>query len=277
MFYFTSSYAKEGEEPLCKIGNFALSPSQQPVPLIGFGENIIESNQIQIYLSGDAYIGKKKHSIDLIPSVLYGITDRFSVFFNVPIAASYMENQNRSAGLEDLFLQFEYAIYTKNSSCSSDQITIVANVSFPTGSSQKSPATGFGAVAYFIGATYNRTWVNWFVFTAYGAELPMSHHETQFGHQFLYQFGFGRNITNAWGWIFAAMTEIDGTFYTRNRIYGNIDPNSGGNIIYLFPSFWASSQEWVIQLGLGYAVQQNLFGDQKRSEWLSAFKVARTF
>lgn len=259
------------------VGNFALAPSQQPGPLIGFGENIIGRNQIQVFLFGDDYVGKKKHFIDLIPGILYGITDNLSVFFNVPVAAAYKLNQNHSSGFEDLFLQFEYAIYTKESSHSSDQVTIVANASFPTGSSLKIPPTGFGTIAYFVGLTYNRTWINWFVFTSYGAELPMSHHGTQFGNQYLYQFGFGRNITNVDGWILAWMVEIDGTFSECNRIQGSIDRNSGGNVIYITPSLWASSKDWILQFGLGYAVQQTLSGNQTNNDALISLNFGRTF
>jgi hypothetical protein len=174
-------------------------------------------------------------------------------------------------------LQFEYAIYARASSCSSDQVTLVANASFPTGSGRKNPPTGFGAMGYFGGVTYNRTWPDWFCFTSYGTEWPAPHHGTRFGNQFLYQFGFGRNIVDTKNWVFAWIAEIDGTFSARNKIHGKTDPNSGGNVVYLTPSLWASSEDWIFQLGTGYAVQQNLFGNQKRSEWLLAFDVRRTF
>lgn len=265
----------QGREMPCNTGNFALPVSQQPGPLIGFGENIIDRNQVQLFLFGDAFLGQKKHFIDLIPSILYGITKDFSVFFNVPVAASYQADGHRSSGLEDIFLQFEYAVYTKQSDCSSDQVTVVVNASFPTGSSHKNPPTGFGSMGYFIGTTYNRTWEKWFCFTSYGAQLTTSHHGTRFGNQYLYQAGFGRDFANAYGWLFAWMVEIDGTFAKRNKINGTIDPNSGGNAVYLNPSFWASSKKWIMQLGLGYAVQQNLFGAQTRDGYLLAFNIGR--
>src|SRR5690348_15771142 len=120
---------KESEEPSCKIGNFALSASQQPGPFISFGENIIDRNEIQLFLFGNDLIGKEKHFIDAVPGILYGITDDFSVFFNVPIAVSYKDGHH-SSGFGDMFLQFEYAVYSDTHSCSSDQVTIVANASF---------------------------------------------------------------------------------------------------------------------------------------------------
>jgi hypothetical protein len=277
LFFSFPIYGKEEDKPHCNVGNFALPPSQQPSPLISFGENIIDRNEVQVFLFGDDYLGKDKYFVDLVPGILYGITNQFSVFFNIPVAVTYKSDESHSSGLEDLFLQFEYAIYTRVSSCSSDQATIVVNASFPTGSSRKNPSTGFGAVGYFIGATYNRTWENWFCFTSYGAELPMSHHGTQFGNQFQYQFGFGRNITNTKGWMFAWMAEIDGTFSTRNHIHGSIDPNSGGNVIYLTPSLWISSKNLILQLGIGYAIEQNLFGQQTQDKYLFAFNFGRMF
>jgi len=261
----------------CTTGNFSLPFSQQPSPLLSFGENILGRNQAQVLFFGDDFIDEDQHFVDLIPQILYGITDSFSVFFNLPIAASYKANQNHSSGLEDLFVQFEYALFTGQYPCAVDQVTLVFNTSFPTGSTQKKPTTGFGAVAYFVGTTYNRTWENWYVFTSYGAELPMSHQGTQFGNQFLYQFGFGRNIATPKGWILAWMTEITGTFSARNQIQGKTDPNSGGNVVYLTPSFWASSTDWILQIGFGFAVQQNLFGIQNRDKYLLGFNFVRTF
>src|SRR6185295_15751257 len=82
---------KEEEHPNCKIGNFALPTLQQPSPFISFGQNILDRNELALFLFGDDFIGKEKHFIDGIPEILYGITDDFSVFFTVPIAVSYKE------------------------------------------------------------------------------------------------------------------------------------------------------------------------------------------
>lgn len=274
---FSEIHGDESEEPKCKEGNFSLNASQQPGPLIAFGQYIIPKHQLQLILFGDAYIGQKQHFTDLVPRVLYGITDKFSVLYSVPFAPTNQVSGYRSSGIEDVFVQFEYAIYNRDKQCSSDQITIVANVAFPTGSSHKNPPTGFGAMSYFIGTTYNHAWVNWWLFTSFGAELPTAHHGTRFGNQYLYEAGVGRNIFFKKGWIFAWLVEADGIFYERNKIHGEIDHDSGGNVIYLVPSLWASSLDWVFQFGAGYAVQQNLFGSQNREEYLFSFNIQRSF
>src|SRR5579871_852822 len=182
LFFIIYSSLLQGEETVCTQGNFALPPSQRPGPLIAFGENIIDRNEVQLVLSGDDYIGKQKHFIDLSPGIIYGITDRFAIFFSVPIAVGYRQGDHHSSGLEDMLLQLEYGIYERESSCLNEQISIVANATFPTGSTHKDPSTGFGAMGYFIGATYNRTWTRWIIFTSYGAQFPTAHHRTKFGN-----------------------------------------------------------------------------------------------
>jgi len=276
LFLFTiSCEASTNQEPP-KMGNFALPNSQQPGPLIGFGENILVKNETQLFLFADDYAGVNKHFIDFIPSILYGITDNLSLFINVPYAVSFQLNQQKSTGLEDAFAQLEYAFYNKSTATFVDQATIVANVAIPTGSAQKLPPTGDGSPSIFLGTTFNRTYVNWFVFGSPGATFTTANNGTKIGNSYLYQLGFGRNIANLNGWLLAWMAEIDGTYTQRNRINGIIDPNSGGNILFVTPSIWASTKKFLFQLGVGVPVTQNLYGNQTRNTYLIAMNMGWT-
>jgi len=271
-----SNESKKKEEPP-KIGNFALPMSQQPAALVGFGGNIIDKGEIQLFFFADEFIGKDKIIIDLIPSVLFGITDDWSIFFNFPFTPLMENAGHKSSGFEDFFLQLEYAFYNKSTSTYVDQATIVANITFPTGSSKKNPPTGFGSPSLFLGGTYYHTLVDWFLFTAQGAVLTASDHGTKFGDQFLYQFGLGRNIPSPKGWIYAWMIEIDGQYNKKNRIHGIIDPNSGGNVLYATPSLWVSSKEVLIQFGVSFPITQNLFGDQIKVDYALNFNFGWSF
>lgn len=266
-FFSLSLYAenseskKEEEEPL-KLGNLSLSASQQPGPLVGFGENIIGKGKTQLYLFADEYKRRKGYFIDVIPNVLYGISDNLSVFMNFPVAPRYKERNSRSAGLEDFFVQFEYAFYNATRRCSTDQATIVTSVIFPTGSDKKNPQTGFGSLSFFIGVTYNHTAIDWFYFGSAGAILTTRHGNNRTANQYLYEGGFGRNIASPKGWIFAWMIEVDGLYASRNILHGCVNPNSGGNVIYVTPSLWISSERLIIQLGFGGVLTQHLYGNQ---------------
>lgn len=267
---------KEEEKPPA-IGNFALPTSQQPAALFGFGGNIIDKGEIQTYLFYDDFEGKCKALIEPIPSVQYGITDAFSVALIYPFAALSQDGPDRSSGLEDFLLQFEYAYYTKGTSRYVDQATILWSFTFPTGSVYKNPPTGLGAPALFIGGTYYRTWIDWFIFTDQGVLLTTSHRGTKFGNQFLYQFGIGKNIPSPKGYIYAWMVELDGQYGEKNRIFGKIDPNSGGNVIYVTPSIWVSSRTFLVQLGFSFPVHRHLFGKQRKFNYALNFNCAWSF
>ncbi len=153
----------EDDFPL-KIGNFSLPTSQQPGPLVGIGENIIDKGQTQVFIFADATVGNKNYRTDVIPSILYAFTDEFSIFINFPVAPSYKEHQHHSSGLEDFYVQLEYAFYNTKDIGSTVQATVVGNITFPTGSSSKKPPTGFGSPSFLAGTTINYMTFDWFYF-----------------------------------------------------------------------------------------------------------------
>ena len=265
------------EESPPRIGNFSLPTSQQPAALFGFGGNIIEKGEIQLYFFADDFVGKKRIVSDLIPGVLFGITDDWSIFFNTPVTPLMKNDKDQSRGLEDWFVQLEYAFYNKSTYCYQDQATVVANITFPTGSIRKNPNTGFGAPSIFLGTTYYRTMVDWVLFTAYGGVLTFSEHRTKYGDQFLYQWGVSRYVPSPKGWIFAWMLELDGQYNKKDRIRGKIDPDSGGNVVYLTPSIWASSKVFLFQFGVSIPLNQNFFGKQNKFDYALNLNMAYSF
>jgi hypothetical protein len=252
-------------------GNYALSTSQQPGPLVGFG-------QTQLYLLADDYIGIRKHAIDVAPGLIYGFTDNLAVFFTVPYAASYQQDGHHAAGLEDALVQLEYAFYNHQGQNFMDQATLVTSFSWQTGNVTRNPPTGYGSPTLFLGATFNRMYPDWFAYTAHGIGLTTTKDATQIGNYALYQFGLGRNLFSIDSkWIVALQAELDGDYEKRNVIQGVTDPDSGGNVVYLTPSLFVSSKNLIMQLGAGMAVSQNLYGDQTRNTYLLISNIGWTF
>lgn len=267
--------SKKEEPP--KIGNFSLPNSQQPSGLFAFGGNIIDKGETQLFFFADDFEGRNKRTIELIPNMVYGITDQWSILFAVPYTPLLQEGEDKSRGIQDPFVQLEYAFYNKSTKGYTDQATILGNVTFPTGSTHKNPPTGFGSPSFFLGATYYRMMVDWFMFTCQGITLTTAYHQTKFGNQFLYQFGIGRSFPSPKGWIYAWMVELDGQFNRRNRIDGVIDPNSGGNAIYVTPSLWISSKELLFQFGVSFPINQSYFGHQRKFDYVLNLNIAWSF
>jgi hypothetical protein len=275
-FFSSPLYASSDDKEPPKIGNFAVTNS--PSSLISFGQHIVSKNHGIVYFFADYFAGKRRHNTDLIPSLLYGVTDNFSVFFNVPIAASLKYDDNHSSGLEDMFLQTEYAFYSDKTCQYTELATLVANVTFPTGSSKKNPNTGIGTSSFLLGATYNRTYTDWYGFTSPGVILTTSDEGTKYGNQFLYQFGLGRNIFSINSeWTIALLVELNGNYTQKNKIRGTTDPNSGGNVINITPSLWISSNNLILQLGIGVPAVQHLNGQQNKNEYLLAANIGWSF
>lgn len=272
-----STKLKPKEEPP-RIGNFALPLSQQLGPLVSFGQNIIKKNQTQIFFFANDTVGVDRYEVDVIPAFLYAFTDSSSIYFVVPIGVSLKNKNNYSSGLQDAAMQFEYAFYSKSTSEFVDSATFVTNMTFPTGSPDKQPPTGFGSPSFFLGATYSRTYVDWYGFTSHGVILTTSADDTKFGNQFFYQFGLARNIlTIDSKWIFALMAEFDGTYFEKNLMHGMIDPNSGGNIALITPSLWISSKKLIFQGGVGFPLYQHWNGNQTNTKYLLITSLGWTF
>jgi hypothetical protein len=276
LFPFTL-YALKNGQISCNEGNFSLPPSQQPSSLVAFGENIIEEGQAQAYLSSSASIGKKQNYVPLSSTILYGIRDDLSVLLDVPIVLANRSGKDHSSGLGDVILQFEYALFANSGDCYSNQWTVVANASFPTGSEKQHPPIGFGAMGYFIGTTYLRLEKNWGCFTSYGVHIPASSNGTKYGTQYVYQWGGEWVFTSSKSVIFAGMLEVDGVFQERNKIKGIKSSDSGGNFIYVTPSIFVSSKTWILQIGYGFTVQSHLFGNQNKNKYFPSFQLRKTF
>jgi len=260
-----------------KKGNLSLPVSQQPGPLVGFGQHIVEEDQLQFYLMGTDFRVADGYVTLLTPGVVYGIRDDLSIFINIPESPGNRIGVDRSSGIEDAFATLEYIFLDKSEKYTSDQATLVGTITVPTGSTRKNPPTGFGSPTFFLGGTFNHTTPDWFYFVQPGVLFTTSYHGTQYGYQALYQFGYGRCIATPKGWIIAWMIEGDGVFSCRNRINGQIDPNSGGNVFYLTPSIWISSDNLIIQFGVGYPVAQELFGKQPKLYTAYTFTLGFTF
>jgi hypothetical protein len=262
---------------LVKEGNLAFPTSQQPNPLVSFGQNILNKKQAQFLLLTSDLEGKKFYDVVISPSILYGFTDELSIYLTAPFAVRLRDGHDHSSGAEDATIQLEYALWTKEFVTYYDQLTIVGNVSIPTGSTKKTPQLGIGANSFFIGGTYSRMMIDWFWFTSYGGTITTTSHRNKYGDQFLYQYGFGRRIFSNKDWLLDWMLEIDGVYVLKDRILGHIDPNSGGQIINLTPSLFLASENMVLQLGVEFPTYQSLNGNQQKYRYNLLLNAVWTF
>jgi hypothetical protein len=270
------------------IGNFALPISQQPSPLFSFGQNIVTQHDALGYINPIYYRGRDKKIFLNELIALYGISDRASLFIQLPAPVINKENNLFSSGLGDLVFQGEYAYFDRVSPNSITQGTIIASILLPTGvfeadrgavnTSPHIPFTGLGSTSFFLGTTAQKTSVNWYVFTSLGGVITTRHHQnSKIGNSFLYQVGIGRNITHLRNQVLLFLFELDGIFTNRDRLRGITDTNSGGNVIYFGPCVYYSTKRTIFQAGFQVPVYQKLNGIQPKISYQISISLAWLF
>ncbi|HEX2977653.1 MAG TPA: hypothetical protein VHO47_00820 [Candidatus Babeliales bacterium] len=277
IIYSISSYGKIEEVHQLPHGNYALPTSQQPGPLFSFGQNIVDKKDVQAYLFVDYFRGKNICIDQYTPSIFYGISDNSTILLALPAFSKLKNGLQQATGAGDFFAQIEYAYYKRDSLYDGSQSTIVASLTFPTGSIKKQPPTGLGATSFFLGATASYMDFDWYYFASLGATLPTS--PSPFKNIYFYQLGVSRNIyykTNQW--ILNALLEIDG-IYTDHQlgVNGATAKNSGGHTLFIGPSIWFSTQRLIIQAGFSFPLAQVLFGDQNKIDFQFSVNIGWKF
>lgn len=277
------AFAQEDEkenQPL-PIGNFSIPTVTQVAPLASFGQLIIGKDAVLPQLYGCYSQNQHGYQSTIAPNVIYGIREDFSVLFYVPFDPASQSYESHSSGIEDILVQLEYGYYNKSQKDYTLQGTVVANVQFPTGSCTINPRTGNGSFSYFLGTTFAYLSYNWYAFLSPGVNLTTQQNRTKFGNAYLYQCGIARYIKQLSppGWIFDLMVEFDGTYLEKDKIQGVIDPDSGGNSIFITPSIYLASERVLIQWGVSLPLIQELNGLQDKNKYsiVSTIGVAFQF
>ena len=281
LFFSCYAEAKRQKNPdqhiLPAIGNFAL-PMGLPAPLISFGQNVLNKNNTVINAFFDDLNGSNKYRTDIIPGINHGFTQNFTLGLSVPYALA-KSNRNYSSGFGNIYLQGEYAFYEKYDPNYFQEATLIGALGLPSDNRTKQPLIGNGgALQFFLGSTFSQTYVDWYIFTSPGVVVNTTHNNFKLGDDYFYQAGIGRNICyKVSEYIFSWLLEADGTYHSKDTINGILNPNTGGNIVYLTPSLSFSTQHLLLQLGAGYAVLQNLNGNQNNNHYLIASNVSWSF
>jgi hypothetical protein len=260
------------------IGNFSLPSSQQPHPLFSFGQNIVNKGLAQFFLTPSYLHVVQEQYLTYAAQFVYGLSDSSAVLLKIPFAANYRDESNHSSGISDISFLVEHAFFNSSNLHYTEQATIVAEITAPTGSYHKEPPTGYGSPSYFIGGTYNQMFIDWYWFVSPGLTWISPKENIHLGTQYLYQFGIGRNIKSEKNqYILFGLVEFDGEFVERDKIMGHYDPDSGGNIVLVTPSISFATEKLIIQLGVSLPLIQQLNGDQNKINYDMVMQLTWTF
>lgn len=262
-----------------KKGNFSLPTSQQPGPLIGFGQNIVNKHDLQYYNYINHLHGNNKKYTEVVPTILYGIRDDLSMYLQLPIAAQLKNGDFTYHGIEQFLAQFEYTPYNNGTEYAVNQFTIVSNLTINKNQTHaKNLKRSSGPASIFVGFTASHTDPKWYPFTCIGAWFPIPTGSEKAGILAFYGWGLSGNICyKADHYMLNWMIELDGIYQQKNKVMGVPEPNFGGNTIILGPSVWFSTQRLIIQVGLSGVVYEHLYGIQNKSNYYLSIDIAWKF
>lgn len=272
---YQSLYASEKVAQVT-TGNFALPTSQQPGPLFSFGQNIISKNDAIGLVSCGYNKGLHKDLSAIVINVLYGATDKLAMLCTLPAVAQHYNDDGHS-GLGNFSVTLEYQYYFKERYASSLEATILGSFSFPTGTATQEPLTGSESPGLFLGTTLILTTIDWYVYMTTGEQFLLSGDGSRPGNQYLLQGGVGRNIPSPHGWIFMGLIELAGQLVNHDIVNRVRSVDSGGMSLFAGPSFWASSKNTTMQIGMLFPLYEHLYGTQNKTYYTMGLNFGLTF
>jgi len=256
-----------------KKGNFALPASQQPGPLFGFGQNVIDSGTLQILGYFDYQKAHDQDEFNVVPSLLYGITDRLAFLGFIQAKAYSNVDGIHTSRVNQVGLQFEYSVQADKRATRIDEITLVIGSNFATSPNIQQD---FFSTSFFLGATVSRTTVDWYFFVSPAVILPTQRGNSKSGNTLAVQAGLGKNIPTSSKFIFLGMLELAMISSQRATRLGSLDQDSGNQILYIGPTLWFSSSSFLAQAGLAFPVYQHIKGVQDKSRYVIALSIGIT-
>lgn len=279
----------EDVEPL-PTGNFSLPKSQRPGAFYSFGSKILDKGQIQVATKPNYFKESQVIFFGMPNQIQYGTSDRTSVFVAFPATLYYEKHTptttTRDTGFDNLGLQGEYEFFTRKSLTDSESADAIFGATLPTGSlSVTQHWSGF-----FFAGSYNHTWVDWIIFSSAGYLLFEGPTKIRPGDVLFYEVGTGRDLISESGkYNLTAFLELNGQYNqvdpalslfisgintpvqtnsARNFSNGFTHTTgsvfSDGVLLFMTPSLWFSTKQWIIQLGA--SLQCTNTGLTQRSE-----------
>lgn len=252
-------------------------------PLFGLGPHTIfkDGVGIEMEVEGERASGngKKESELAIHNEIIYGVTADFAVTLSLPVILDKMEDEgdgeDSASGPGDVALRGKYRFWRSDSPGIQDSAAIVAGVKFPTGDDDTTPRLGTGSTDYTFGLTAARESLVWYYIGDISYRLNtegagnLEKGDRVFANASVGLRPFPIEYMKPDIVFFA---ELNGELLMRNRLNGSEVANSGGNRLFLSPTFFFTYRNWAVRGGLQVPLYQNLYGSQPDDEY--RFKLA---
>lgn len=237
---------------LHSVGGSRLPYSAGPGPMFSFGqgiqpEGIITARFMPAWVATDFHTWLILHN-----HYYYGATERFTAILKIPIIPKWTSGGVKGQGLGNVILEEEVVVYQQLEPDYRFRITQVGQIVLPTNMGKVPTQDSLFASSFFLGVTISNATPKIYQYAALGAFIPTTRFHFNWGAIVLYDFGFGYAIINTDKVFFNVDVEFSGAYQQSSRTHGIPDYTTGGNIIWLGPTFRVSTKHSVIQAGWQY-------------------------
>lgn len=242
-----------------------------------------------IELINDPWAEKQSDYLINYLMIYYGLSSNLTVGVNLPYTytsnvqaanpvSTNINYSDRIAGISDTNF---YYMWTLTGDKAPESIAVLGGINAPTGTTSIRDKSGFlfsaadqpgsGAWTPFSGLAFTKKWdklqISSDLFYTQATEGAQRY---TIGSTFYYDFAAVFELYQAKGTNLQldGILELNGGYAFQDTMAGTVDPDSGGNTIYLSPGFRANINEKIsLYLGFGIPVVQNLYGSQDKIKY----------
>lgn len=221
--------------------------------------------------------GEKEAAIHY--EVIYGVTENLSLTLEIPYLIEKEEDNENSEGLGDLNLRTKYQLFRKDTLGAQDKLSLIYGLKFPTGDEDKTPSLGSGSLDHLFGASIGHESTTLYGFATARYRLKTDSGGLDKGDQVLIDiaFGFRPWIRPYKSWDFVMLLENSYIWTGRNERDGITQNNTGGQKLFIGPTFLWSIRNIMVKGGIQFSVWEDLNGSQEDTDFRSTIAVEYHF
>ncbi len=248
-------------------------------PIFGLGPHTIFKGGVGLEMEFEGEKasggGEVEREYTLTSEIIYGITADLSATLAIPYILE-RSSINESSGPGDVSVRTKYRFWRRDGIGVQDAAAVILGVKLPTGDDDKTPRLGSGSTDYLLALAIARESLKWYYFGDVRYRLNT-------------EGGGGMRAGNG---VFAdlaigirtrrveylrpdlvVIAELNFESRDRNELFGVDFADSGGNRLFLSPSFFFTYRNWALKGGIQFPVDQDLNGNQPESDYRFSLAV----
>lgn len=238
-------------------------------PVFGLGPETIYKGGIGIETEIEYEKGESEKEISLHEEIIYGFKENISLTVSFPFIFEKKEEDSKSSGFGDITFRGKFRLYKKDYFGAQDKVSFIYGIKFPTGNEDKLPPIGTGSFTHTLGlaAGHESRKLYYFGALRWLNNFGEKDNAKEKGDMFLYDIAFGLRpvLKEYYESDLVFLFEISGEHIRKDKISSVTDDDSGGDILYLGPTFFWSYRNLMIKGGVQVPAYQSLNGSQEKN------------